>query len=241
MSKVLSAIRLLGMILMIAAVLSVILVGAGLGLGGRFWAMRMRRWVFRRVIWWLRIRIKVSGVPREGNYLYISNHQSYIDPIAVICQVLVMPVAKAEVAHWPLIGFGARATGILFVKREDKNSRADTRQAIRQALKDGWPILIYPEGTSTDQEKTLPFRPGAFQVAAEEGIGVVPIAIRYGRSADAWIGDDTFIRHFFATFGHWSTDVFLHFGEPIFESDPAILLEKTQNYIDAQLATVQSG
>ena len=150
-----------------------------------------------------------------------------------------MPVAMAEVANWPIIGFGAKVTGIVYVKRESKDSRADTRLAIRQALKDGSPVLIYPEGGTTDGLKTRPFRVGTFNIAAEEGIAVVPITIEYGDKSDVWVGADTFIPHFIRCFGKWRTDAFIHFGEPILSADGEVLMKKTQAAIDEQLINFQ--
>ena len=151
------------------------------------------------------------------------------------CFVSFLPVAKAEVARWPLIGFGAKVTGVVYVKREDKNSRADTRNAVREALKSGLPVLIYPEGTTTDEAQTRPFRISSFQIAAKEGIPVVPMTIEYGKKSDAWIGADTFVPHFIQCFGKWQTAAFIHFGEPIFETNGDVLLQKTQTAINEHL------
>ena len=203
------------------------------------WTLRKRQGIARHLVRFLNIKIHLSGTPVDGNFLFIGNHQSYADPIVAATALAFMPVAKAEVADWPLVGWGARITGILYVKRENKQSRADTRAAIRTALMQGDPVLIYPEGTTTGGIATLPFRVSAFQVAAELGISVVPITINYGRSADKWGGKESFVTHFLKTFGNSKMDVWMDVGTPIADADWEQLLAKTQTVIDAKLMELQ--
>jgi lyso-ornithine lipid O-acyltransferase len=238
MSYLLATIRFIGMALIITGYLVPIMLGVAFFGKDIAWAMRMRQRIAGSLVWFLGIKITQTGTPRNGNYLFISNHQSYVDPVVTACFVTFMPVAKAEVSKWPIIGFGAKVTGILFVKREDKTSRSDTRTSVREALKNGAPILIYPEGTTTKESKTLPFRAGTFQIAAEEGISVIPIAVRYTRQSDAWVGNDTFVPHFFRTFGHWTSPVFIHFCEPISSNDTDELVQQTQIAIDTALVSL---
>ena len=235
MKKILGVVRLLGIAGIISVYLIPIIIGVLFFKKDLMWTVRQRQKIGRALIHWLRIKIHMSGVPQDGNYLFIGNHRSYIDPVVAAYFVAFMPVAKAEVSSWPLIGFGAKITGIVYVKREEKNSRADTRTAVREALKKGYPVLIYPEGTTTDEHKTRPFRAGTFQIAAEENVPVVPISIEYGDKTATWIGKDTFIPHFIRCFSHWQMDVFIHFGEPIFEKEGESLMVKTQEAIDNQL------
>jgi lyso-ornithine lipid O-acyltransferase len=203
------------------------------------WRLRKRQGIARHLVRFLNINIHQSGTPVDGNFLFISNHQSYADPIVTATALAFMPVAKAEVANWPLVGWGARITGILYVKRENKQSRADTRAAIRTALIQGDPVLIYPEGTTSGGTSTLPFRVSAFQVAAELGISVVPITLNYGRSEDKWGGKESFVTHFLKTFSKPKMDVWMHVGEPIADADWAQLLLKTQTAIDGKLRDFQ--
>jgi 1-acyl-sn-glycerol-3-phosphate acyltransferase len=203
------------------------------------WTLRKRQGIARHLVRFLNIEIHRSGTPVDGNFLFISNHQSYADPIVQATSLAFMPVAKAEVANWPLVGWGARITGVLYVKRESKQSRADTRAAIRSALAAGDPVLIYPEGTTSGGNATLPFRVSAFQVAAELGISVIPITINYGRSDDKWGGKESFVTHFLKTFSKPKMDVWLDVGAPISDANWEQLLSKTQAVIDAQLMDLQ--
>jgi lyso-ornithine lipid O-acyltransferase len=201
------------------------------------WTLRQRQRIARQLVWLLNIKIHLSGAPSDGNFLFIGNHRSYVDPVVAAVSVAFMPVAKAEVGKWPLIGWAARITGIVYVKRENKQSRADTRIAIKKALLEGAPVLIYPEGTTSATHLTLPFRVSAFQVAAE--LRIVPIAVEYADASDAWTGNDTFIPHFMRTFGKPKTTVWIDFGAPILDAHWEQLLAKTQAAIDAKVADFQ--
>lgn len=239
MKKILGIARLLGFLGVVFVYLIPITVGVVFFKRDLMWTLRRRQSIARALMRLLNIKIHKTGNAQDGAFLFVSNHRSYADPAVTACYVAFMPIAKAEVSKWPLVGFGAKITGVVYVKREDKNSRADTRTAVRNALRGKKPILIYPEGTTTDAAKTGPFRIGTFQIAAEEGIPVVPITIEYGLPTDAWINADTFIPHFIECFGKWQTEAFIHFGEPILETDETLLMEKTQRAIDAQLIDFQ--
>ncbi len=204
------------------------------------WTLRRRQVIARHLVWFLNVKTHVSGTPTDGNFLFISNHRSYCDPIIAACDVAFLPVAKAEVGNWPLIGWGAKITGVLYVKRENKQSRADTRTAIREGLKAGDPVLIYPEGTTSSEQLTLTFRPSAFQVAAELGISVVPITLFYGDPEDSWGGQESFAAHFLNTFGKPQMNVWLDYGAPIADTNWAQLLSKTQTSINEKLVELQA-
>ncbi len=198
-----------------------------------------RKKCIRKLVKVLGTRIKRSGTPPapgKGPYLFVGNHRSYFDPIVVLADVTALPISKAEVARWPFIGFAARQTGVLFVKRERFESRKKTLEAMREKLQQGYSILLFPEGTTSETgHKLLPLRPGSFRLAAELNIPVVPFAIEYQNPGDAWIGDDTFIPHFFRCFGKKHTHISLSYGPPIQNSDPEKLREEVRAWIDGEL------
>lgn len=195
-----------------------------------------RRWA-RKAIKLLGIQVELIGNPAvKGACLYIGNHRSYIDPIVVLTEVPAWPVAKAEVSSWPIFGMAAKMTGILYVKRENRNSRAATLKGIEQLLQQGQQVLIYPEGTTHLEPLTRDFRPGTFRLAASGGFPVVPMAIHYADPNDAWVGQQTFLPHFLRTFGKKHTHVKLAFGKPMVHDDPQILMQMTKSWIDGQLS-----
>lgn len=194
-----------------------------------------KRWA-NKAIKLLGIKLEATGKPdTNGACLFIGNHRSYIDPIVALTEVPAWPVAKAEVASWPIFGVAAKLTGILYVKREDRNSRASTLKAIEQLLDEGHQVLIYPEGTTHLEPFTRNFRPGTFKMAANKNIPVIPVAIHYTDPLDAWVGSQTFPPHFLRTFGKKTIEIKLAFGEPLTLDDPKALMEETKTWIDEQL------
>jgi lyso-ornithine lipid O-acyltransferase len=188
------------------------------------------------------VRIDVNEPPAmEGPCLYMGNHRSYFDPVAVLRDVKALPVAKAEISGWPFIGFAARSSGVMYVKRENRDSRRATVLAIEETLKDGFSVLVYPEASTHMDATCREFRPGAFRLAAEMGVAIVPIAIEYSRPEDAWVGTDTFIPHFLSVFGQHRIYVKMRYGQPIRDADPERLSARVREWIDDQVAAMRPG
>lgn len=185
------------------------------------------------------IQITINGpIPKEKCIL-MANHRTYYDAVAVLKDVLAFPIGKIEVQSWPLIGYIASLTGVLFVDRSDKTSRKGTIGAMLQKLEKGYTIFNTPEGTTHDEPTTIQFHRGTFIAAAKYKIPVVPIAIEYQYKKDAWIGDDTFIRHFIECFGKWKTAVVITYFDPLISDDADFLHDQTKQLIDTELLRLQ--
>ena len=203
-------------------------------------ALRWRQRWANRTLHMLGVRVARTGeVPAGGPYIFVGNHRSYLDPIAVLRDVQALPVAKAEVGAWPLIGVAAKVTGILYVKRESKRSRADTLGAMDKLLRRGYSVLVYPEGTTHTDPACMPFQRGAFSLAARGGYPVIPMAIEYLDLGDAWIGKDTFLPHFMRCFGKKRTHILLRYGPPLTSDDAKQLAAQTQRWVDEQIAEMR--
>lgn len=196
-------------------------------------------WTKKYLLPALGVRIVSSGTPPNFPCILMCNHRSYLDP-AIICRdVLGYPVSKAEVSKWPLLGTGAKLTGVLFLKRESPQSRKRALFAIVEKVKEGFPVILFPEGTTHDMPHTAPLRRGAFQIAATSGIPIVPVALEFGSPADYWIGDDTFVPHFFDRFGEKHMDVYLKYGTPIEGDNAEELIRLTQTWMDKQILALR--
>ena len=145
------------------------------------------RWVLLSIV-----GVKVSG-PRfdsVGPGILMANHRSYLDVLFVPTSALYTIVGKAEVRSWPFIGWAARALGVLWVKRESKESRVKTRQGIIEAIKGGQTVVLFTEGTSWEGPQMLLLKPGMFccepKINAYVDIRAVPIS---HTDSDALIAD----------------------------------------------------
>lgn len=187
--------------------------------------IRLRRHWMRHVPKVMGMDVEKIGQPLNTPCLYVANHIGYIDPFFILMSVEANVVAKAEIKKWPLVGLAGYLTGTIFVKRENKDSRYATAQAIETALSAGKSILVFPEGTTSAGPLTLPFRPRSFEAAARAGVPVQPVALYYPEKVVAFIGRDTFIPHFFRLFRLKKIKCRIHFG-PALMGDNTVQLAK---------------
>lgn len=110
----------------------------------------------------LGLRSKVHGRPLARGGSMVANHASWLDILALNAQAPVVFVAKADVAGWPGIGLLAQATGTLFIRRDSRAQSIEQARAVTQRLLAGETLLLFPEGTSTDGRRVLPFKPTLF-------------------------------------------------------------------------------
>ena len=204
-------------------------------------ALRIRRHWFRLISRGLGVRIEVFGDLPEEAGLLVCNHRSYFDPIVVMQQLLALPVGKAEVADWPIIGYGAKISGSIFVNRKTREGREQARRDIIKTLQQGYFVINYPEGTTHIQPQTKDFKPALFKDAAKEGFPVYPVVQEYQRDADAWIDDDTFLRHFFDCFGKRNTYIKVSYGPKLTSDSPEILMQKSRQWIDSELLRLRKN
>ena len=120
-----------------------------------------------------------EGIDWSKPHIYLMNHQSAID-IAVAFYVLKTPlrfIAKRVLARVPFLGWYMWATGMIFVERERSTEAVASIARAGARIRAGANILAYPEGTRSRDGRVLPFKKGAFVVAIESQVPVVPVAI----------------------------------------------------------------
>lgn len=205
-------------------------------------AFKFRKVCVRGMCIVLGYKISTHGfIKQHDPAIYISNHRCFSDPILALKYYYFYPIGKAEVEKYPLIGLGAKETGVIFVNRESKESRSLVKEAIRDTLKEGLSIFLCPEGTTSITQTTKEFKRGAFEAAVELKIPIIPLAMVYSQPEhDFWIPGDTLIQHFIRQFGKWRTSVDIYFPEHAFYgSDTMTLLTECQQWIDEKLILVK--
>jgi 1-acyl-sn-glycerol-3-phosphate acyltransferase len=188
----------------------------------------------------MNLKVELIGKPTISPALYVSNHRSFADPIVICTYLDAFVIAKAEVAKYPIINKGAELTGVIYVKRDDKDSRSATRVAMVDTMKKGYNILVYPEGTVGTDKLTLDFKKGTFIEASNNDFPIIPIAIEYRDKVDMWTLSN-FISQYFKQFSKWRTEVKLHFGEPIIAIDGIEASDKAYDWINGELSSMQTG
>ncbi|WP_245866727.1 lysophospholipid acyltransferase family protein [Oceaniglobus roseus] len=119
------------------------------------------RLVCRGALAILGLRLRVEGRVMEGRGAVVANHASWLDIFALNASDTVYFIAKSEVADWPGIGWLARATGTVFIRRDPRQAAAQ-RDLLRDRLLAEHRLLFFPEGTSTDGLRVLPFKSTLF-------------------------------------------------------------------------------
>lgn len=163
--------------------------------------------VCRLCVWIMGLRRQVLGRLVRGPALVVANHVSWLDIFVLNATGPLYFVSKAEVSGWPGIGALARITGTLFIRRDRREAAAQADQ-FRARLQAGHRMLLFPEGTSTDGRRVLPFKPTLFAGAGDE-VGVQPVSLVYEPPAGAppefyaWVGDTGFGEHLLAVLARW--------------------------------------
>lgn len=182
--------RIAGM-LRIGCILSLTLVCVVLFLAGRFLRGWLGRWIVfhfgvarfwaRANLWLTGLRLVVHGEPIPGGAL-MANHSSWIDILALRATRLMYFVSKAEVANWPGVGFITRITGTVFIER--KRTEVKRQEAVlRSRISQDQLLCLFPEGTSTDGQRVLPFKSSLFSTFFVDGKGadilIQPVTLHY--------------------------------------------------------------
>ena len=149
-----------------------------------------------------------EGSPMPGPGLIVANHVGWLDIFALGAAAPVTFVAKSEVRRWPGIGLLARGIGTLFLNRERRAEAGAQVAEIARRMRAGERLLVFPEGTSTDNDRVLPFKPTLFAAITAPGLpeprAVQPVTLVYEDERGdprryGWWGEMSFGRHLAAT------------------------------------------
>src|SRR6185295_10353226 len=229
-----SAWRLAAFTVLVAAVS--IVGGIALGLKIRHLLNIIPMTYHRLCCWLLDINIEVRGTMSTVRpTLFVCNHSSYLD-ISVLGSLITGSfIAKAEVADWPLFGYLAKLQRTVFVDRQRRATAHHQRDLLVQRLDEGDNLILFPEGTSNDGNRTLPFRSALFGVAERKGesgrpeplpLTIQPVSLAYvrlngmpiGRSLRpflAWYGDMELLDHLWHVAGLGRITVAVEFHAPV--------------------------
>lgn len=156
----------------------------------------------------------LGSFPSEPTIL-ACNHLSYLDPIVLLALRPCVPIAKVEVAGWPMLGQILSELGIVFVHRGNPVSGAVALRRAERALDEGVSVLNFPEGTTTYGDDVLPFHRGIFGLAQRVGTSVTPVSLRFEPREAAWVGDQGFLPHYMRQSARKRTFVRVAIGEPV--------------------------
>ncbi len=140
---------------------------------------RTRQWWYRRLLRILHVEIDVAGQPVDRPALWVANHISWLDIPLLGSLAPVGFLSKAEIRHWPVIGWLAESTGTLFIERGGRGASQAAARYIAEHIEHGHSILVFPEGKTTRGGTVERFHARLFAPAIDHGLLVQPVALRY--------------------------------------------------------------
>jgi lyso-ornithine lipid O-acyltransferase len=183
------------------------------------------------------IRITVIGKPiQDRGVLMVGNHASYLDILIISSIARVSFVGRNDVEDWPLFGTMAKLQETVFVVRSRRSGAGESRDIIRERLRDGDALVLFPEGTTTDGNRVMTFKSSLLgAVETEMGtdpaghartVPVQPFSIAYvgrhgmplgreDRPCYAWYGDMELLPHLWEGLKAGPLDVVVEFYPPI--------------------------
>ena len=191
--------------------------------GSRVTPLQRAEWMHfcgRIVLGAMGIQYRVEGTPPTGSTLIAANHLSYLDIVIVSAALPASFVAKQEIGNWPFFGPLSKMGGAIFVDRSSRASAWETADEMNQRLAGNVPVVLFPEGTSTDGSDVLRFHSTLFAPAVEAALPVVPAAVFYERTVEGterdlcWFGDEAFLPHLLRVLRVEGFTAVVRFGTP---------------------------
>ncbi len=187
-------------------------VGHGMAIVALSWRWLDEAALQRRIGWWaskllhlLGIKIQSQGMCRPGASMLVANHVSWLDILVIhaLCPQARF-VSKADVRHWPLLGWLVGAVGTLFIERERKRDALRVVHQVAEALRLGHKVAVFPEGTTGNGVQLLPFHANLLQAAVATATPIQPLALSYTEPGHAvspavtWLGATTLLHSLWA-------------------------------------------
>ena len=226
----------------------------GMPLGARTTLLVRRLWC-RGTAWLLGVRIVLTGRAfADCPTLYVANHVSYLDILALGAVTDGTFIAKSEIAGWPLFGTLGRLTGTLFIRRHWRSALSQ-RNALAARMRLGESFVLFGEGTSSNGLAVRPIKTSLLSVAEpwilDCPIAVQPITLAYARLADgtpigpgncdryAWHGDADFLPHLWVALQSGGVEVRVLAGNPVLSwsvKSRKVLGRELRDQLSAELA-----
>lgn len=157
-------------------------------------ANRRRKLLFysKNASWHTRLLLSAFGVKvdyrnidnltrDDKNFLIISNHLSYIDVFIIFSLVPSVFVANSELKEEFLLGSVTRYAGGIFVERRNRTKLSEEIDLISDLLDDGFNVVLFPEGTTSNGDGVLPFKNPFITAAIRSVVDIVPVCVKYRR------------------------------------------------------------
>lgn len=205
----------------------------------------------RRALKLLNFDVKIVGydaeLMRDQKFLLVGNHMSYLDIFLLSSVQPCVFVTSVDMGETFFLGDICELGGSIFVERRTRTKVDRDIKVISETLRAGHHVVIYPEGTSSNGERILPFKKSLLMSAVQAGVDVMPVVLKYtevngepfsfaNRDKLCWYGDMSFAPHFLGLLKLRNVRAELHFLEPIkvtAETDRRQIAQMTYDAISA--------
>lgn len=155
-----------------------------MAVGGRIAHAAVRLWA-GALLWIFGMRVRREGVPLAGGTLFVANHVSWVDIIALDSQHMMGFIAKSEIRTWPVIGWIVVQADTIFLQRGNGNSLELVMAEMAQRLRAGRAVAVFPEGGTRNGRELGAFHARIFTAAVAADAPVQPVALCYGARSEA--------------------------------------------------------
>lgn len=220
-----------------------------------------RRHLYARTVAWaaglclklVRTKLNYINAPDPNkSYLLVGNHLGFIEILMIAAQHECLFVTSQDMRNTPVLGFITEMAGALYVDRQNRMNIKNEMLEIREALEQGFNVVLYPEGTSTNGERVLPFKKTLMTSAAGTGVPILPMVINFRkvngepmsdkyRDVVCWYGDLTFAGAIIRILSAKSIEADLEFCEEIVvhnEDERRELAAKVQAAVEARFSPI---
>ena len=150
----------------------------------------MARTIWSPIILWLaKTKTEINGlenINKDKTYIVVCNHLSYLD-IPTLFRILPLNlhfIGKHQLKKAPFIGWYMQATGMIFINRENTRAASKSLDEAALLIKNGKTVLIFPEGTVSEDKIIKKFKKGGFSLALKSGIDILPVSLK--GTSDVW-------------------------------------------------------
>jgi 1-acyl-sn-glycerol-3-phosphate acyltransferase len=189
-------------------------------IGGETMDHRMIRWWQGGLMRIFGFRMHRRGTPLPGAALFVANHVSWVDIVALHSQRMMGFVAKREISGWPFVGWLASRGETIYHERGSSESMGGVLHEMLARLRAGRSVGVFPEGRTRDGHGIGPVHARIFLAAVEAGVRVQPVALRYGPRGSqqpvvAFGPGESFAANFLRLLGEPARETEVWFLDPI--------------------------
>lgn len=192
--------------------------------GGRRVGHAAIGWWARGLLWVFGLRVRREGTPLPGGTLFVANHISWVDIVALHSQHMMGFIAKSEIRDWPVVGWLTTHAETVFLQRGNTHSLGGVMGEMAARLRQGRAVAVFPEGGTRDGVALGPFHARIFTAAVDADAPVQPVALCYGERCEAqpvvaFGRGESFVASFLRLLGEPARPARVCFLEPILHAD----------------------